>query len=95
MKQQSFEAVLLSGHKQDAGELLVDPAVEWDSRAVPIATGRRGHRVSGRINDVAFEGWVVARSKRHYVLVEDEVRERAGVAAGDRVRVMLAAAVHP
>lgn len=95
MKQRSFEAVLLSGHKQDAVELPFDPEVEWNSRAVPIEPGRRGHRVSGRINDVAFEGWVVARSRRHYVLVEDEVRERAGIAAGDRVRVVLAAAVHP
>lgn len=92
MKQRSFEAVLMSGHKQDAVELPFDPALEWNSRAVAIQPGRRGHRVAGRLNDVAFESWVVARSKRHFVLIEDEVRRRAGVAVGERVRVVLAAA---
>jgi len=94
-REQDFEAVLLSGHKQDAVELPFDPALAWDSRPVAIRPGRRGHRVAGTVNGVPFDSWVVSRQKRHYVLVEEPVRAKAGIAAGDRVHVVLAPAGAP
>ena len=91
MTTESFDAVLLSGHKQDAVELPFDPAQRWDSKPVVLRPGRRGHRVAGSLNGVAFESCVVSRSKRHYVLVEEPLRLQAGVAVGDKVRI----ALHP
>ncbi len=89
MTTESFDAVLLSGHKQDAVELPFDPATRWNSRPVALWPGRRGHRVAGSLNGVAFESSTVSRSKRHYVLVEESVRDLARVAVGDPVHMVL------
>ncbi len=89
MTTESFDAVLLSGHKQDAVELPFDPAPRWHSRPVALWPGRRGHRVAGSLNGVAFESCVVSRTKRHFVLIEEGVREQARVAVGDPVHMVL------
>jgi hypothetical protein len=92
---QGFDAVLLSGHKQDAVELPFDPASAWNSIPEAIQPGRRGHRVRGTLNGVAFDSWVVSRSKRHFVLIEEPVRLDAGAAVGDAVHVVIAPAPQP
>ena len=92
---QVFDAVLLSGHKQDAVELPFDPVAAWNSKAAPIARGRRGQRVGGMLDAIAFESRVVARQKRHFVLIEAALRRQAGLAAGDPVHVVLEPAGHP
>ena len=89
MTTETFDGVLLSGHKQDAVELPFDPATRWNVRPVALWPGRRGHRVAGSVNGAAFASCVVARSKRHFLLIGNDVREQAHAAVGDTVRVVL------
>jgi predicted DNA-binding protein (MmcQ/YjbR family) len=83
MKPERFEAVLLTGHKGAAFEVPFDPEERWSVRSMPIRKGRRGILVSGTVNRIAFESVIVARSRRFYILIDHDVRERAGVNIGD------------
>ena len=89
MKTERFNGVLLSGHKQAAIELPFDPAECWQILAVQLWPGRRGYPVTGTLNGTSFESSVVSRSRRNYVLIEDELRQRTGVAIGDSVALTL------
>ncbi|MEP6633236.1 MAG: DUF1905 domain-containing protein [Luteimonas sp.] len=84
-----FDAVLQSGHKQHACEVPFDPAEIWKTAAAPLWHGRRGHRVRATCNGLAFDSAIVARSRRFWLLVEDDVRARAGWEAGEPLRVEL------
>ena len=95
MKPERFQAVLLSGHKEAAFEVPFNPEERWDVRSVPIRKGRRGVRVTGTINSIPFESAIVARSRRFFVLVDHEVRERAGVNIGDAARLTIKPAAEP
>jgi hypothetical protein len=86
---EQFDSVLSSGHKQDAVELPFDPAVRWNSKPVSVGPGRRGHRVTGTLNGIAFESCVLTRMKHHYVVIEAPLRLRAGIEIGDPVRMVL------
>ncbi len=89
MKTERFKGTVLSGHKQAAVELPFDPAECWQSPAVPLWPGRRGHPVGGFLNGTPFESAVVSRSKKNWLLIEDQLRERLGIAIGDTVAVSL------
>jgi hypothetical protein len=80
---------ILSGHKGAAVEVPFDPAARWGSRAQAIRPGRRGHPVRARIEKVEFESHVVARSRRHWLLLSEDVLTRAGAKVGDVVDVEL------
>ena len=86
----SFEAVLRSGHKQCALEVPFDPAQAWRQDARPLWPGRHGHRVHASCDGVDFDSAVVARSRRFWLLVDEEVRCLAGWQEGSRLRVTLA-----
>jgi len=88
MKTEHFNGELLSGHKQAAVELPFDPAERWQRRALPMR-GRRGHPVIGTLNGTPFESSVVSRSRRNFVLIEDELRQTIGATIGDIVSVTL------
>lgn len=88
-QRQVFSAVLQSGHKQDAVEVPFDPAHAWGIAPVVLWRGRRGHRVHVDCSEVSFDSAVVSRSRRHWLLVEDEVRERAGWQVGDTLALAL------
>jgi hypothetical protein len=89
MKPSTFSGTLLEGHKGVALEVPFDPSERWGVAAVRLWTGRRGYPVHGRINGMPFESAVVPRSRRHYVLVSDEVREALGLGVGETVDVAL------
>ena len=80
-----FTATLLAGHKGLAVEVPFTP----DTPAHPLAPGRKGHPARGTINGVTFASAVVPRSKRYWLLIDDDLAARAGVGEGDEVRVAM------
>jgi predicted DNA-binding protein (MmcQ/YjbR family) len=91
MPDDRFSAVLLEGHKGAAFEVPFDPAERWDIEPVRLQAGRLGHRVAGKVNGVAFESAVVPRSKKFWLLIDDDVREQANLEIGDSAKI----ALHP
>jgi len=93
-KRRQFESVLESGHKGPAVIVPFDPRESWGREPVEIATpvyGKAlGHPVRGTIAGVAFEGWIGRRRGRFFILVDEELRRRAGISPGDRVAVSVA-----
>jgi hypothetical protein len=87
MKKEQFTGELLGGHKDAAVEVPFDPAERWSTTAVALRPGRRGHRVTGTANGVAFVSAIVGRSRRFFLLIDDELREQAGIEIGDVVKV--------
>lgn len=86
-KKQRFKALLLLGHKGAAVEVPFDPAKQWAIGARPLEPGRRGHTVRGELNGVSFGGCIVPRSRKFWMLVDEDVQRKAGVSVGDTVRV--------
>jgi len=82
-----FRAVLQSGHKQDALEVPFDPAERWNTPATSLWPGRRGHRVHVECGSVSFDSAIVARSRRHWLLVEEDVARGAGWEHGQALDV--------
>jgi hypothetical protein len=91
MKTKKFKAAVLSGHKENAVEVPFDPREVWGLDPQPVRPGRRGHKVKGRLNGREFESFVVPRQKRFYLLIDETIERKAGVAAGDVVEVALVA----
>ena len=89
MHQENFKGELLSGHKEAAIEVPFDPAMQWGVAAGKLRPGRRGHRVRGSLNGVRFESAIVSRSRRFFVLVDEELQQAAKVSIGDTVEVNL------
>jgi hypothetical protein len=87
MKIKKFKAELLLGHKGAAVEVPFDPAKLWAISARPLWPGRRGRSVRGEVNGVSFESCIVPRSRKFWMLVDEEVQKKAGVSVGDTVRV--------
>ncbi|MEA2239440.1 MAG: hypothetical protein QOC81_4164 [Thermoanaerobaculia bacterium] len=56
---------------------------------VRLRAGRLGHRVAGKVNGVAFESEVVARSRKFWLLIDDEVREKAKLEIGSTAKVAI------
>nr|CAP48244.1 putative integron gene cassette protein [uncultured bacterium] len=52
---QSFQAVLLSGHKGNAAEVPFDPGTCWSLTAQPLWPGRRGFPVHASLNGRPFD----------------------------------------
>jgi hypothetical protein len=84
-----FTATLLEGHKGAAVEVPFDPAERWGVAPERLQPGRRGHRVTGTIEGFALDSVVVGRSRKFFVLVDEDLRQRAKLAIGDRARVVL------
>jgi len=91
MNVQSFEATLLSGHKDDAVEVPFDPAERLGLSSESLELGRRGYRVKATLNGETFDSAIVVRSKRFWLLVPASVVRLAGVAVNDSVQISLRA----
>ncbi len=88
-----FRTELLTGHKGAAVIVPFDPAETWGTRPVLVASkayGRRpGHLIRARLNGHSFDGWIGRRWGRFFVLVDESVREAAGVSVGEIVDIVL------
>ena len=84
-----FRATLAAAHKGLACEVPFDPAERWSVPVVPVGPRRRGVEVAATIDAVSFDSAVVARSGRHWLLVDDETVKRIGKGEGDAVAVVL------
>lgn len=84
-----FSAVLLEGHKGAAFEVPFDPAGRWNIEPVRLQAGRRGHRVTGTVNGIAFESAVVPRSRKFWLLIDQNVREEAELEIGGTAKISL------
>jgi len=89
MKRERFRGTVLEGHRGAAIEIPFDPAKRWEVPLSRFRQGRRGHEVQGSVNGLRFESFVVARARRFFVLVADELRAAAGLSIGDTVEVAL------
>lgn len=91
MKKKKFIAELQSGHKDHAVEVPFDPAEAWGVAPGPLWRGRRGHRVQATLNGVSFATFIVPRQQKFFMMVDEAVKQQAGVAVGDIVTVTAAA----
>lgn len=91
MKKQRFKAALQSGHKENAVEVPFDPTEVWGVDPKALWKGRRGHRVQGSVNGVSFESSIVPRSKKFYLLIDEELERKTGIAEGDVIEVAVEA----
>ncbi len=89
VKTTHFKATLLDGHKEAAVEVPFDPAAQWAIPATSLRRGRRGHHVKGSLNGVNFEGVIVPRARKFFLLVDEKLQEAAQVKIGDTVKVTL------
>jgi hypothetical protein len=82
-----FQAELQAGHQEDAIEVPFDPGETW--RLVPdrLWRGRKGYKVLAKLNKVSFEGFIVSRQQKSFLLVEEDVKQAAGIGVGDVVTV--------
>jgi hypothetical protein len=90
MKKRKFKAELQSGHQEDAVEVPFDPAETWGLAPVRLWRGRKGHAVLATLNGVSFETFIVARQRRCFMLVDEDIKQQAGVAVGDIVDITVA-----
>lgn len=86
-KREKFKGELIHGDKGAAVEVPFDPAKKWATEARPLWPGRRGHAVMGKLNGVSFGSCIVARSRKFWMLVDEETQEKAGVSPGDAVSI--------
>ena len=88
MKRKTFNAEVLSGHKeQHAVEVPFDPAWTWGIDPKPLWRGRKGHVVRGKLNGYAFESFIVPRSKKFWMLIDERLKRKTNVSVGDVVKV--------
>ena len=78
MSMARFRGVVLAGHKQNAIEVPFDPGTKWSITTQAIRAGRRGYAVRAQINGKPFDSFVVARSKKFWLLLPAEVEAKAG-----------------
>lgn len=84
-----FTGILLEGHKGAAVEVPFDPRERWNRDAVALWPGRRGWPVAGEVGGVRFESAIVARSRRYWLLVGEDLCRAAKLAVGDSVRLAI------
>jgi len=96
-KKVRFEAELIMGHKNIAAVLVpFSPERVWKSTPVLVAAPyarkpQAAHLVSGTMDGTPFDGWIGKRWGRHFIIVDQALRKKAGVAVGDVVEVVVSA----
>ena len=89
MKRKAFKAEVLRGHKAVAVEVPFDPTWTWGIDPKPLWRGRKGHEVKGRLNGCEFKSFVVPRSMKFWMLVDEELKRKTKIVVGDVVRVSI------
>ena len=87
----TFRAAVQAGHKQCAVEVPFDPGGELGLALVRVRAGRHGYRVRASIGADWFEGIVVPRMRRWWLLIDPPRLDAAGGHVGSVVEVRLEA----
>jgi hypothetical protein len=90
-----FEAELVEGHKGVVVAIVPFDPEEAFGPPVRLAGRRHGWVVSASLNGTKFDGYIGERWGRFFVIVDKDIREAAGVAAGDRVSIGVAPSDDP
>lgn len=97
MKKVRFETELIMGHKNIAAVLVpFAPERVWKSQPVMLDAPysrkpQAAHLVRGTIDGTPFDGWIGKRWGRRFIIVDQALRKRAGVAVGDVVELVISA----
>ena len=92
-KKMRFQAELIMGHKNIAAVLVpFAPERVWKSTPVLIDAPysrkkQEAHLVAGTIDGTPFDGWIGKRWGRRFIIIDQALRRRAGVAVGDVVEI--------
>lgn len=86
-KKERFEGELLIGHKGAAVEVPFDPEEKWAVSPRSLWPGRRGHMVRAEVNGVRFGSCIVPRSRKFWMLIDEDIQSKAGIEIGDRIRI--------
>jgi len=79
-----FEAELIQGHKGVTVVIVpFNPEEKWDIKPVRLAGRRHGWVVTGRANDVEFDGYIGERWNRFFIIIDKDLREAARVEVGN------------
>ncbi len=95
MKTLRFEAEIFMGHKNVVALIVpFSPERVWGTKPVGVAANFSkskvpAHLVAGTIDGTPFEGWIGKRRGRYFMVVDQALRARAGVAVGDVVEVVV------
>ena len=81
--------VLKAGHKGAAVEVSFDPAATWGVQETALWPGRRGFAVEVLLNGIRFRSAIVSRMRRFFVLVDESIARKAGLAVGKSVTLTL------
>jgi hypothetical protein len=90
-----FEAEIIMGHKNIAAVLVpFAPERVWGSEPVLVDGYLKkkkmpAHLVTGTLDGTPFEGWIGHRWGRRFIIVDQALRKRAGVAVGDVVEMVV------
>ena len=77
-------AIVRIGHgEQCAVEVPFDPGLEWGLVHGPVFPGRKGYLVSASLGGAWFDGFVVPRMKRWWLLVDRAALDAAGIDVGE------------
>jgi Domain of unknown function (DUF1905) len=86
-----LDADLVEGHKGVVVAIVpFDPEDVFGRKPWRLAGRRHGWPISGSLNGTKFDGYVGERWGRFFIIVDEDLREAAGVAAGDRVALVVA-----
>ena len=92
-----FQAELFMGHKNIAAVLVpFAPERVWQSTAVMVDApysrkSQEAYLVRGTVDGTPFDGWIGKRWGRRFIIVDQALRKKAGVAVGDVVEIVVSA----
>lgn len=91
-----FEAELIEGHKGITAVIVpFDPEEGWARKPVRLAQRRHGWPVTGTVNRVRFDSYIGERWGRFFITIDPELRAAAGVAVGDKLKIVVQPTTSP
>ncbi len=90
MDKAEFDAELIEGHKGVAAVIVpFDPEEGWSQKPTRLFERCHGWPISGTVNRIRFEGYVGERWGRFFIIIDDELRKRAGLSIGDKAHLVV------
>ena len=84
---EKFDAVVYAGHTLHGAEVPFDPATEWGIPPMHLRKGHNAHLVEGTINGRRFQGEIVPRMKKFFLVIDDGTIAGARISGGQTVSI--------